>query len=561
MEYLIGFIVIVGIAVVITVINERKEKAKRREKLRSSFGAVPSNRMSLERFASLGAYLNSLPTEATDIDEITWNDLDMDQVFHRINATCSAIGEEYLYAELHRPRTDAEELTRREHLIAYVTEHPEERLQLQMAFSAMGKMRNISVYGYMMRLSGVREEKNLKHYLSWIGYAIGTAVAFFPNSFGFGIGIVCLVALWNIIRYYKRKGEIEPFLHVVSFLVRWLTQVTSAADSVKDTKSVLGKELADMKVRTERFRGLIRGSRMLTPTNPTGSFSEMFLDYFRMLFHIDLIKFNQIYRIFTERREELVHLFEATGRLDAMIAVASFRSGYEQWCVPELGEDLQSLHTEAMYHPLVESPVPNGIDATRPVLLTGSNASGKSTFLKTVAINAILAQTVHTVLAKRYRGGYYRILSSMALRDDIAAKESYYIVEIRSLKRILDAAQGKVPVLCFVDEVLRGTNTAERIAASSRILRHLAEAGVICFAATHDIELTTMLGDVFDNYHFSEQVTEEGVTFDYCLKEGKATSRNAIRLLQMLGYPQEIVRDSMAAVEHFLATGDWNYEG
>lgn len=99
------------------------------------------------------------------------------------------------------------------------------------------------------------------------------------------------------------------------------------------------------------------------------------------------------------------------------------------------------------------------------VLLTGSNASGKSTFLKTVAVNAILSQSVNTCMAKKYEAPLFHVYSSMALRDNMDSGESYYIVEIKALRRILDAAeQEKIPVLCFVDEVLRGTNTVERIA-------------------------------------------------------------------------------------------------
>ena len=121
----------------------------------------------------------------------------------------------------------------------------------------------------------------------------------------------------------------------------------------------------------------------------------------------------------------------------------------------------------------------------------------------------------------------------MALRDDILSQESYYIVEIRSLKRILDLTRSsELPVLCFIDEVLRGTNTVERIAASSRILQAIAEQGGLCFAATHDIELTYLLEKEYDNYHFEEQVEDDKVTFDYCLREGRACTRNAIRLLK-----------------------------
>ena len=109
-------------------------------------------------------------------------------------------------------------------------------------------------------------------------------------------------------------------------------------------------------------------------------------------------------------------------------------------------------------------------------------------------------------------------------------------MEIKSLKRIYEAAKAPVCTLCFVDEVLRGTNTVERIAAASQILEQMAESGVFCFAATHDIELTSLLKKEYSNYHFEETIEENDVKFNYILKEGRATSRNAIKLLSVLGY-------------------------
>ena len=146
----------------------------------------------------------------------------------------------------------------------------------------------------------------------------------------------------------------------------------------------------------------------------------------------------------------------------------------------------------------------------------------------------------------------------MALRDDIASGESYYIVEIKALKRILDAASGQGrQVLCFVDEVLRGTNTVERIAASTQILKSLTDMNILSFAATHDIELTELLKDEYDNYHFEEQISDGDVLFNYKLMEGKATTRNAIKLLEMLGYKQEIIEKATLQAEEFVKNGVW----
>ena len=191
-------------------------------------------------------------------------------------------------------------------------------------------------------------------------------------------------------------------------------------------------------------------------------------------------------------------------------------------------------------------------------MITGSNASGKSTFLKTIAINSLLAQTIHTALADSFQTGLFRICSSMALRDDIVSGDSYYMVEIKALKRIMDELKrdGR-PVLCFVDEVLRGTNTVERIAASAQILESLAAENCLCFAATHDIELTHLLQRDYKNHHFEEEIRYDDILFSYKIMDGRAVTRNAIRLLGIMGYEDQIVRRAEKMAEDFIACGSW----
>ncbi len=263
-------------------------------------------------------------------------------------------------------------------------------------------------------------------------------------------------------------------------------------------------------------------------------------------------------QIFDNNEAELTRLFETAGFLDAMIAASSFRVLMRDWCVPELtSEGGPFLSMREVYHPMLDNPVKASISENRSVLITGSNASGKSTFIKTLAINAILAQTIDTVMAEEYRASFFQVASSMALRDDIFSKESYYIVEIKSLKRIADRIGSGTPMLCFVDEVLRGTNTLERIAASAEILSDFASKNAICFAATHDIELTHILESRYSNYHFQEYVEGDQVLFDYKLYEGRAVSKNAIRLLKMLGYADRITERAEERARHFEQTGEW----
>ena len=112
-------------------------------------------------------------------------------------------------------------------------------------------------------------------------------------------------------------------------------------------------------------------------------------------------------------------------------------------------------------------------------------------------------------------------------------------------------------MLCFVDEVFRGTNTVERIAASSAVLRAMANYGTICLAATHDIELCDLLQDAYDLYHFEDQFNEHEMQYYYVIRRGKATSTNAIHLLWFIGFDKQIVDKANARANHYLKTGAW----
>ena len=252
-------------------------------------------------------------------------------------------------------------------------------------------------------------------------------------------------------------------------------------------------------------------------------------------------------------------MIEIMGTLEAVIAIASFREFLPFYSLPVLEESKEGyMEAEEVYHPMIPQAVSNSISIKRGALLTGSNASGKSTFLKTVAINAILSQTIYTSVSKKYQAPFFRVYSSMSLRDNLAGNESYYMVEIKALRRILEALKEKdTPLLSFVDEVLRGTNTVERIAASSHILKELNQKHVLSFAATHDIELTYLLEKEYDNFHFTEEIKEGDILFSYKLFTGRTQSRNAIKLLELMGYDENIIESAAKCADNFLTTGQW----
>ena len=557
MEYLIGFLAFIIIAGTIGGIrSSRIAREKLIEKLKDGYGKVRDQEYTVERFNSLGFYYRSKEPGKADIDDITVNDLSLDEVFMCVNNTCSAAGEEYLYSMLRRPELNEGALTERDNIAELFDKNSEKRLKIQLILSKLGKIRSISLNEYLNRLEKAPTDSNVLHYAVFALY--GLAVAFFGIGIAFsdlrvfGILFLILGVIYSMITYFKSKASKEAYYTVIMHLVGMI-DLSKELDKFDD--DLLKPYISAVREASGKLKSVSRGSAILTSNG--GNILDIVLDYVRMLTHIDLIKFNSIIKIYRENTDSLNVLFENYGFLDSCIAIASFRKWLGDWAKPQFTSEMV-LDVKDLYHPLLKDPVKNSISTSRSVLLTGSNASGKSTFIKALALNAILSQTLYTSVASYYRAPFYRILSSMALRDDLVGGESYYMVEIRSLKRIVDAVEESIPVLCFVDEVLRGTNTIERIAASSRILNDLGMRDCICFAATHDLELADILAGSFDSYHFSETVNENDVEFDYRLKPGKATSRNAIRLLEKLGYPERVTKGAKQAAAYFETNGTWN---
>lgn len=167
---------------------------------------------------------------------------------------------------------------------------------------------------------------------------------------------------------------------------------------------------------------------------------------------------------------------------------------------------------EQVVHPLIDGCVPNTLvlDGTG-LLLTGSNMSGKTTFIRTLVLNALTAETLDICFAGSYTAPYMRLLSSIRISDDIAEGTSYYLQEVLTVKRFLEASQDSVPCLFALDELFKGTNTTERIAAGKAVLAHLNRGPHIVLVSTHDIELAELLDSRrLRLHHFREEVVDGG---------------------------------------------------
>lgn len=558
--YLAVILCAAGFTLVAAVLIIRAEYKRRKlmlRKVRRMYGRVPEREYEAGDLERISRYFEKKKGEEFYIDDITWNDLDMDRVFMLVNQTVSSPGEDVLYDMMRRPLFSQEKIDERDALIDFFARESEKREKLQVLLSLVGKTRLGSLSDTILAVNHAPRMHPGKHLFMAI-LLLAVLLVGVPLSPLYGFFAFLVLAVGNMTAYYASKDYKMLELYLDSFAS--LLKMLGTADKMNTVDwPEIHRQMEKIRDGKKAFRGLRRKAIFLTGKNDgTGDFRQAVLDYVRMVFHVDILAYNSIVREITNKTDKIMQMIDNMGELDAAIAIASYREMLPLSCKPEFTEEKEAaLEVEDLYHPLIPEPVANSITARGGILVTGSNASGKSTFLKNIAINSILAQSLVTCTASAYRAPFLKVMTSMALRDDLSGGESYFIVEIKSLKRILDESRKKEPLLCIIDEVLRGTNTIERIAASSRILKELAVPQVLPFAATHDIELSYILNGIYENYHFEEEVLEKEVVFNYLLKPGRATTRNAIRLLEMLGYDAQLVLEAGNAAADFERTGVW----
>lgn len=241
----------------------------------------------------------------------------------------------------------------------------------------------------------------------------------------------------------------------------------------------------------------------------------------------------------------------ALGEVEALAALAGLAHAQPAWAFPAIEEEARALDATALGHPLLpdETRVANDVLVGPPgrfLLVTGSNMSGKSTLLRALGVNAVLAGAGGPVCAAALRMPPVDLWTSMRIQDSLAQGVSYYLAELQRLKAIVDAARrdgggdGRI-LLYLLDEMLQGTNTAERQIAARRIIGHLVRQGAIGAVSTHDLHLadTPAMAEAARPVHFTEHFVDgpdgPAMTFDYRLRPGVATSTNALRLMAIIG--------------------------
>ena len=544
-----------GIALMIIVnrIQQKKSREEIKKEIEGNWGKDREEKRNFEFIRRLYDEKAKKETFRMNIDDTTWRDLDMDFVFEKLDHTMSIAGQQCLYSLLRRPLFDEGELKKRDTIIEKFMENKDYAMFIQGYLYKIGKRYNVDVVSYLMEGIKIRQNPvilySVYQVLSILIILSPIIIAF---THAFGILLLVALILINGTIYTNTKNKILEDIMVfedMSKILRCANEIIKVGDKeqIYDL-SILKSAFIKVKKIYNNIRWIENFERASAGGDPTG-----ILTFINMLFLAEVKSFYKSINLINKCREELLTVYIELGNLDSYIALASYKSSLKYYTKPLLDKDMP-YHFEAIeiYHPLLKDPVSNSLDVSgRGVLLTGSNASGKSTFLKTIGINAIFAQTFYTVLSKEYSSSFFNVMTSIGTLDNIIGGDSYFMVEAKSLKRIMDETGSDVTVLCILDEIFRGTNTVERVSAACEVLNYLAKKNCFVVAATHDMELTNLIKDLYDNYHFEEEVDDNDVRFNYLLLKGPSRSRNAIKILKLLGYPEEIYANAMERANDF----------
>ena len=454
------------------------------------------------------------------IDDKTWSDLNMEEIFHRSNFNFTAIGEMRWCATLHNMFKVNDH-----QLLDYFNNNETFRVNVSYHLASIGKV----VYPIFPDQLKPIKRNNLFMicpFLPLIGIII---ILFSPST---GVLITIFAVLLNIILSGSLKRTYDQDLKSLFYTAKVLKEGYHL-DQIEGTPEV--------KTNFNHFKGARLFSGLLGKVGDQ-DIGGAFIMLIKMAFMVDYFLFHIIQHTYYRYQDEVLACYDYVSTLDNHYSLAMYRRTLDTYCDPTAFSEEQNVSFTNLVHPLLDNAVPNDLDIKHNILLTGSNASGKSTFMKAVAINIILAQTIETATADTfsYRPGL--VYTSMANADDVLSGDSYFMAELKSIRRLFDI-ETTLPVYCFIDEIFKGTNTTERIAASESILsylNHLHNYRIV--AATHDIELSQLLKDNYHNYHFNETIENNEIHFDYKIKTGKANTRNAIELLRITHFPDSIYK-------------------
>jgi len=523
-------------------VSSRLRKLRLTARIKNEWGQPHINKK--RYMPAIRLLFDNTPIKETEkaVDDQTWNDLNMDNIYSVIDRTLTDPGEAVLYRMLRTPLIDKTELETRNRLIRVFQDDRKFREDIQLALIRLGHQYFsndlfVSLWGDLLPLSNIT-----------FFFTVMTLLAIFSLSVPFiwGSPVLALVPvavfIANLLIHYIFRRNYKDQLFAFSYLLAF---IRTAGKLSRLLEGKLDSYSMDLGENYRVCQKILKKTRYLFPSKdtPASSPNEILNEYLNIFFLFEVRSFYSAASEINHHIDELRDLYISLGEIDALQSIASYRESLPAFIEPEFTSNGTLLEVRDAVYPLLENPVPASVSINKSgVIIIGSNMSGKSTFLRNIGCNVLLAQTIVTCLALYYKSSFFRIMTSISRTDDVITGKSFYYVEAERILRAIRSLDFDTPTLCIIDELLSGTNSAERLQASDAILHYLLKQNTLVICATHDLELIDRLDGLCDLYHFTGTADDTGLSFDHRLKPGIATARNAIDLLEYLGYPDDIIK-------------------
>ncbi len=478
------------------------------------------------------------------ISDKTCNDLDFNELFSFLDRTLSKIGQQYFYNSLRSIRQNTDYLLSFDRLCTLFKNDTGLRLKCQLLLYKLN-----SSNGYFVEELFHGRHLTRPQWLKWVylsSLLIFVSIILMIYVPIFLIPLVFLFTI-NLFIHYRNKNKLYGYFQAIPELVKTI-EAGRELVIIKSLLPFLNSPLIEPVF--ELHQKLLFLSIEKKIESEVAGFGWVIMEFFKITFCLEVIVFYNVIESIKKMQQNIHELYRCIGLVDSCISVASVQSGASFYCKPDFVSRQKMMKGQSLIHPLIENCVPNDLDIkSKSLLITGSNMAGKTSFIRAVTINCMLAQTIYTCFAKSFQLPNVKIYTSIRIFDDLGQHKSYYLEEVNTIKNFLLHTDDKTQSLFILDEIFKGTNTLERIAAGKAVLSYLNKNENFVIVSTHDIELAKLLKSEFSLFHFTETVTDEQLSFDYMLQPGKLKNRNAIKILKLNDFPEQIIYEALELVE------------
>ncbi|MEJ2620733.1 MAG: hypothetical protein P8163_10840 [Candidatus Thiodiazotropha sp.] len=471
------------------------------------------------------------------IDDKTWHDLGMNAIFSRIDTTLTEFGQQLLYQKMHLLEADKISLKSQYDLARKIQGDQNLREQLQTSLYPLSLL---SVTSTVKSLFGRFDFTSLPKspVIGW--FAISIAILIFSIIFQNTTSYI-----FTVLVIFTNLFVVRPRLLNATernaYALHCMHKMLSVSHAIAKNKYFSTIHLcSSLKHHLSSIRSMKWRLSLLIISQSSDNLLVSYPLYLINLFiPIDALIYVFLIKYIDNNPSILKLSFRSVGELDAIIALGSYINRYPNHCNPNITHT-KNLDLKNAYHPLVDYYVANSFNTSgESSLITGSNMAGKTTFIRTIGINIVLSRTLWLCHADSAEIPIINVSSSISNTDFLEDGKSYYFTELENINKFLHFTQSDKQYLFLIDEIFRGTNTVERIAGAAAVLQALAVKDIV-LVTTHDIELERFLREKYVMWHFQETGKKEK-PFDYKIRPGVCRTKNAIKLMKNMGYPDYII--------------------